>query len=222
MKSIQLLPAVLMTTLLSSCAVMIDISVAPPPVAAQKGDLYFDGGIGFSPVLDYSDERKMNFKPSFSIGVGSALTDFQFLYTSVQANTDMFTSPNRNTNGSIRYYNKLFRTGGYEQFIGGHYQFIAWNDDRNSTTANALGISYMVRANSPGGTQPYLSLMYGVGTEFDFNTFSQLGTFSLGVQHRFNQHFEMRCEFNQNMGSSSEFDAFQWGGGLSVQARYLF
>lgn len=209
------------SALFSSCGVMVDNSVAPPPVAAQAGDLYFDGGVSISPVAGYDDESRMNFKPAFSLGVGSALNDFDFLYTSVQANMDLFTSPNRNTNASIRYYRKLFRTGNYQQFVGGHYQFIAWNDDSNSLTANALGLSYMIRANAPGGTQPYLSVMYGIGAEFDIDNITQLGTLSLGVQHRFNNHFEARVEFNQNMGTAG-FEDYQWGGGLGIQARYLF
>lgn len=208
--------------LLSSCAVMVDNSVAPPPVAAQAGDAYFDVGLSMSPVADYSEENNMSFKPAFVLGVGSALTDFDFLYTSVQANADLFTTENRNTNASIRYYRKIFRTGGIEQYLGGHYQYIAWNDERNSTTANAAAISYLARLNAPGGTQPYLSLSYGAGTDFDFERYTHLATLAVGVQHRFESNWELRLELNQNVGDDLDYRNYQWGGGVQLQARYLF
>ncbi|NVK27424.1 MAG: hypothetical protein HWE14_05235 [Flavobacteriia bacterium] len=212
--------------ILSSCGLMVDNTVAPPPIAAEKGDIYIDATGSYLPEVQGGDGSNMNFQPTIGLGVGYALTNQDFVYANYQANYfDNFA-----LTASARYQRKLFLTGSIEHFLGAQYQYAYSYVDEDapdvepySNDAHGIGISYIGRLNSPGAIQPYFGLQLGAGVlGSDFGVQYSMSTMALGLQYRFADSWECRLEFNQNLGFDLDDPDSEWGGGLTASFRYIF
>ncbi|KAB2810383.1 hypothetical protein [Phaeocystidibacter luteus] len=210
---------------LSSCGLMVDNTFAPPPIAAEEGDLFIDATASALPEVQGGSENRISFLPALGLGVGYALTNQDFVYANYQLNYfDNFA-----LSTTARYQRKLNLTGSIEHFIGGQYQYAySYFEDQPdreaySNGAHALGISYFGRLNSPGAVQPYLGLQLGAGVlASDFDVSYGMSTLAVGVQYRFADAWECRLEINQNLGFDLDDSNSEWGGGLTASFRYIF
>ncbi|TNE31278.1 MAG: hypothetical protein EP346_01330 [Bacteroidetes bacterium] len=218
----QILSLSILTILASSCSsILVDTTMAPPPIAAQKGDFHVDGGVGLIPQVSSSDPGG---EAVALLGFGYMLSDFDHLYLSGAYGLDAADSSFRVTT-SVRYLRKLNRSGSFEHFVGGQLQYGNTTDLVNKVGYNGtgLGLTYIIRTNTSSLIQPYGGLQTGYGLDPEtLGDHNMVGTVTLGLQYRPWRNFEFKFEMNQNALYSFDTELAYNTGGLSLQARYIF
>lgn len=212
-------------TAITSCGLHVDTTAAPPPIAAEKGDMYIDAGYSNSPMAEgsSSDDIRTRYLATGTLGVGYSLSDLDFIYSNVTSNFPEQFGVNHNINVTARYMRKINRTGRFEHFASVQYQLLNHATEGNTGNhGHAYGLGYIMRVNSSGNMQPYLGVHAGLGSSEGTNKIG-MGIFNLGLQYRFVRSWEARVELNQSIaGDLGEFDWWHTGGGFNLQVRYLF
>lgn len=210
---------------LSSCvSMMVDNSVAPPPVAVQKGDLHVDAGYAILPLSNNSNAYTLS---AVTGGVGYAISDVDHVYVNGTVSTDFFRGYSAKGTASARYLRKLNRTGSIEHFAGGQVQYLGSQtgieDPFVGSNAMGVGLMYVGRINSPGPVQAYGSVHGGYGGNVDgLNYDMMIGTVALGIQYRPWRWLEVRGELSHSGLYHPTGDFGYDLGGFNVNVRYVF
>lgn len=217
-----ILPFSILILLTSSCSsILVDTTMAPPPVAAQKGDFHIDGGVGLTPQVRSSDPGGESVA---LLGFGYMLSDFDHIYLSNAYGLEAVDTSFRLTS-SLRYLRKLNRSGSFEHFVGGQFQYgNATNlKDNIGYSGTGIGLSYIIRTNTSSLIQPYGGLQTGYGLDPEtLDDHNVVGVVTLGLQYRPWRNMEFKFEMNQNALYSFDSESAYNTGGLSLQARYIF
>ncbi len=221
MRNISLLALLIV---ISSCSSVIDTTLAPPPVAVQKGDLTIDAGIselpftgGVAPTIGQSFDRH---SLAVQLGIGYAYSDLDNLYfntTISEGITDEIGLTN-----SARYLRKLRLPWSFEHFVGGQIQtFTVLNPVVEPYSSFGIGAQYIGRYNSAGGLQPYWGVNLGYGMS-NYEIDALIGSLNIGIQYRVLDWLEMRLEMGQAIGYQDVVEFTNNVSSFSLHLRYIF